>query len=687
MPMKELIPFWKKEKRFGRIVKSTIMKNIKTIGVIGAGKMGSALAQKFAQENFNVILCDQTNVLVETGLGSITTSFNEGVEKQVFSKEQITGYLSKLHGTIDLKELHVCDLIIEAIYEDFKAKSELFKRLEKIITKETILATNTSSFSVTELSGELNHPERFIGLHYFYHAAKNRLVEIIPGKLTNQETYESAKAFSVLSGKDAIISKDSYGFIVNRYFVPWLNEATRMLEENLTNIPTIEDVCIKVFGIGMGPFALMNATGIPVAYHSQKTLESLGSFYTVSKKLKSQSDSKQEWNLEGKISEEVSIRNTVKERMLGVIFLICSQLLDEKVCSATDINRGSRIGLKWKKGPVELMSQTGEEEVKQLIGQIVKKYKMELPKSIGEKFWHMESVTLEKNKNIAVITMNQPENLNALCEKSMQQLHENFSLADNDDTIDTIFITGSGKTFVAGADIKFFINKIKSNQIQDIIAFTHYGQKIFDAIDKSRKNVVAVLNGPTLGGGLELALCADMIIATPKATLAFPETGIGIFPGLCGTYRAQKKIGKGLAKYLVMTGKMLNASDAQTIGLVDAIVDPAEAMLFMNGSQKLPRKESKKLTAQWDTIRTIFENQTINELIDAADLSKNSEVITNIAHILKQKAPLALKITEQLMEESKRPCSDLENIRMIFSTEDALLGLSNIGKQVHFSSK
>ena len=112
----------------------------------------------------------------------------------------------------------------------------------------------SSSFSISELASSVKNPERFIGLHYFYHAAKNRLVEIIPGEKSSEEVLESAKIFSVQSGKDAISCRDAYGFVVNRFFVPWLNESARLLEENVANIATIDDVCMKSFGIGMGPF-------------------------------------------------------------------------------------------------------------------------------------------------------------------------------------------------------------------------------------------------------------------------------------------------------------------------------------------------------------------------------------------------------------------------------------------------
>ena len=171
------------------------MKIIKTVGIVGAGTMGAAIAQKFAQENFRVILADRNDDFVRNGIGKITKMLADGKERKVFSDEEVKTSLSNITGTSNLEDLKKCDLIVEAIFEDFNAKKELFKQLDGIVLPGTILATNTSSFSVTELAESVSHPERFIGLHYFYHAAKNRLVEIIPGENGDRSCGNSKSIF------------------------------------------------------------------------------------------------------------------------------------------------------------------------------------------------------------------------------------------------------------------------------------------------------------------------------------------------------------------------------------------------------------------------------------------------------------------------------------------------------------
>jgi len=391
------------------------MKMIKTVGVVGAGTMGSALAQKFAQEGFNVILADQSATLVEKGLNNIKSMLKEGVQRKVFTQSQVDIFLTHIKGTEKLTDLKECDLVIEAIYENFEAKTKLLKNLSKIVEASCILATNTSSFSVTELSAFVKNPERFIGLHFFYHAAKNRLVEIIPGESTSKEVLDSIKVFSALAGKDAISCTDAYGFVVNRFFVPWLNEAVRLAEKGIPK-EAIDKVCRKIFGIGMGPFELMNATGVSVAYHSEKTLEIFGPLYKVSPLLKLQAESGKPWPLDDieHCRPDTETEKIIRERMYGIVFLICIQILDEKICTATEINRGARIGLQWKKGPFDLMNELGIIEVVSLLMQIIYLYDLELPSSIGEYFWKTENIKSEKRDKSIIINIEQPETLNAL---------------------------------------------------------------------------------------------------------------------------------------------------------------------------------------------------------------------------------------------------------------------------------
>lgn len=666
------------------------MKLIKTVGVAGAGTMGSALAQKFAMEGFDVLLLDTSIEFVNKGLQRIKETLHEGVEKRIFTPEKADKVLSKIKGTSDINEMTNAGLVIEAIYENFEAKTGLFKKLDAVLPPHTIIATNTSSFSVTELAKNVSNPERFIGVHYFYHAAKNRLVEIIPGEKTSGETIKAMEIFSVQSGKDAIKCKDAYGFVVNRFFVPWLNESVHLLEEGIAAAGEIDAVCMKTLQIGMGPFALMNATGVPVAFHAEKTLEHFGNLYKVADMLKQQADKKEDWKIEPVDEKTVKqeIKNIINERLMGVIYFVCSELLDEKVCTPLELNRGARIGLAWRKGPVDLMKKAGEEEVRRLAGNIAKRYNSPVPESIGADFWNIEQIKLTFSGENAVITVDRPEDMNALNESVIKQLEEKFNMANSNASVKNIFITGTGKAFVAGADIKFFIDNIKSNSIDKIVNFTKYAQSVLSSIDNCNKKVITVLNGLTLGGGLELALCADIILALPGAVLAFPETGIGIYPGLGGTQRTQNKIGKELTKYLIFTGDMLSSKEAQKIGLVDKVIDINEMFELFRGDMQMPEiiknlsLEEKYLNVQKFFKNYVYGADNVNN-INAPDLDLLEKIISKI----KRKAPLAIKTAEKLIDERKGCESELEYLSYIFSSEDALLGLSSLGKKVEYNGK
>lgn len=271
-------------------------------------------------------------------------------------------------------------------------------------------------------------------------------------------------------------------------------------------------------------------------------------------------------------------------------------------------------------------------------------YHEKIPTGIEAKNWAMEFVTLEVNGSIATINMSRPEDMNALNEEVMGQLDCKFSQADARPDIKTIILTGSGKAFVAGADIKFFVKNIKSNNIDKIVTFTKYGQEVLEKIDKSTKKVVVILNGLALGGGMELALCADILLAVPKTKIAFPETGIGIYPGLGGTQRTALRVGKGLAKYLVLTGQMLGAKQALEIGLIDGIVQPNEIFDFISGEKVVPENPTTELSGEWKAIEFLYGANSYKSIIkgDYTNGGISAEAVAKLGKTMSFKAPIAM---------------------------------------------
>ena len=675
------------------------------IGIIGAGNMGSGIAQKTAQEGLSVVMVDTREEFVQRGIEKIEGTLLEAVERKILKPEKVDVIMGRLKGTTNMDEVADCDLVIEAVFEDLNVKKDLFNSLDGLCSEKTILATNTSSFYVDELAGSIKRPDRFIGLHFFYHPAKNRLLEIIPGSMTSDETLALAKKYSKLTGKTDIQVKDSPGFVVNRFYVPYVNEAVRVLDEGIANIPTIEKAAMKCLGIGMGTFQLMNLTGIPIHYHAQKTLyEKLGSFYGLAEGLVNQFEIGEKYSLEGEVEEEKI--DVVCDRLLGSVFFTATSLLDEKVADITDIDVGAKVGLRWRKGPFEIMNDIGINKSYRLVEQTLNPFKdVKIPEVLKtqkekNKPWDIRYVKYTRENHIGSIKISRPDALNALNRTMLEQIDRAFRKAEEDPETEVIVIEATGKAFVAGADIRFFVDNIRENKVYNNYDFAAYGHEILNRIDDCKKPVIVKMEGLTLGGGLELALSSDIIIATSNAVMGFPETGIGIYPGMGGTQRTSRYIGKELAKYLIFTGQIINAEDACDIGLVDYICEPVEIdhkvkELVAKGDFS-PNKtgNNEELPEEWKNIKDLFVDENIESWLGGEYLQSEDPIKQRIAKMISSKAPLALELANRIIDLGcERPLKDgleeeLAHLTEIFSTKDALTGLTNVGKKnIQFEGK
>jgi len=672
------------------------MAQIDKIGVIGAGNMGSGIVQKIAQEGIDVVMIDTRDEFVRRGTETIRKMLAEGVERKIFTPPQVDTVLSRITATTDLSAVADADLVIEAVFEDKGVKSELFKTLDGICAEKTILATNTSSFYVREFAEQVSRPDRFIGLHYFYHPAKNRLLEVIPHEGTSEQTVEKSLLAARLHGKTAILVKDAPGFAVNRFFVPFLNEAVRMLEEDVAGIATIEEAARRAFRIGMGPFMLMNVTGIPIAVHAATTLgNELGLFYAPAGKLREQKEKGENWNLDGRVDE--SRTGAVMDRFYGVCLGVAAQLVDEGVASIEDTDRGAKIGLRWLQGPFEIMNKIGIEKTYETVRMIADMYPdFEVPgllkkqKESGKPFV-FRFVDLDSRDGIAFITLNRPEAMNALNETVFQQLDEQFSRAEADEDVRAILFRGAGKAFVAGADIRYFVKKIKAGKIPDIVEFTRRGHRLLLRIENCSKPTICLLDGLSLGGGSELALSCQAIVATPAGSMAFPETGIGIYPGLGGMLRFSRHAGPGLAKYFTFTGETLNARDMLDLGIATRLAQPAEVDAAIRDllSRGLPDKYAeRKIPARFAGRAESCSRENVRKLMaglppEIADEAEAGKILKIIGF----KAPLAVRIANEIIDAQQGKSMaeaieiELGRLEEIFNTADALEGLSSLGRR------
>jgi enoyl-CoA hydratase/3-hydroxyacyl-CoA dehydrogenase len=304
--------------------------------------------------------------------------------------------------------------------------------------------------------------------------------------------------------------------------------------------------------------------------------------------------------------------------------------------------------------------------------------------------WAFRLVDLRIEGPLAHVIINRPEAMNALNEEVFQQLHERFQEAEKVPSVKAIVLEGTGKAFVAGADIRFFIDKIEQDRIEDIAAFTRRGHEILKNIDGSKKLVIARLDGLALGGGVELALTADVLVASERTTLGFPETGIGIYPGLGGTQRTPRYIGKELAKYLILTGRTIDARRAKDMGLVQYLVQSDKIDGFIRGFVSKARirragRPPKRLTAELEAIKRLFTDDNVVALL-SGKAPGEGETAQGIAKQISRKAPVALKLANRLIDEGLKGSLEagleleLRHLKEIFSTKDALVGLRAVGR-------
>ena len=683
------------------------MQPIQRVAIVGAGNMGSGIAQKSAQEEFDVQMVDREQQWVDRGQDIITKFLAEAVERRIFSPQQVADIQGRITGVVGVENTASdTDLVIEAVFEDFDIKSAVFQTLDEACDENTILASNTSSLSVNALADATGRPDRFVGLHFFYHPAKNRLVEVIPAAATSQQTVNRVVQYCKMLGKVVIVCGDRPGFVVNRFFVPWLNEACLLLQEGVGSAAQIDAIARKAFRIGLGPFGLMNLTGPPIALHSTDYLaEQLDtSRYDGAANLRELVAANAMWEIDGDESYTEAQFSQVSRRLYGVVFGVATQIVDEGVCSMEDVDRGAKVGLRWARGPFELMNKVGVKDSFKM----AEEYQQLCLDDNGETSWHLPAffttqaendaawdfsyVDTEISDGIATITINRPEAMNALNETVIEQLGTAVDAVNNNESVHTMVLDGAGKAFVAGADVKFFVDKIRSDSIPDIVEFTTNGHKVLNSIETSPKTTIALTTGLALGGGLELALCCDYRIGTRRTQFRFPETSIGIYPGLGGSQRPARISGIPLARWAVLGGNFMTAQIAYDIGLLTHLVEIASVDKAVKSCSKDGKPANKYLSQPTNIDSPVvkfaldfYSDDNLPTLLSGGcpeGYDAEDKTISRQLKNLKYTAPIALSVASELIDITATTSlteglqSELAKLTDIFSTRDALEGLS-----------
>ncbi len=245
---------------------------IRKVGIVGMGTMGSQIGIVCARGGFQTIMADLSEELIERGLRSIKSFLNSQVKKGKMTSEETDKILSLIGTTTDLtKALSDASLVIEAVFEDMDVKKELFKKMDGICPRETILGSNTSTLSITEMGGVTARPEKCVGIHFLIPAALTPLVELVRGLETSDETHIKAVDFLTRCGKETVTVSDSPGFVINRLYLPMVNEAFYVLESSLASAEDIDRSCVRGLNFPLGPLAAADAFGLDILLNCMRT--------------------------------------------------------------------------------------------------------------------------------------------------------------------------------------------------------------------------------------------------------------------------------------------------------------------------------------------------------------------------------------------------------------------------------
>ena len=675
------------------------MRPIGSVAIIGAGNMGSGIAQKSAQEQFDVQMVDREDQWVERGQSIIANFLDEAIERRIFRETEAEQIKARITGVVGTENVAKdTDLVIEAVFEDFDIKTAVFATLDEVCDEHTILASNTSSLSVNSLAEATGRPDRFVGLHFFYHPAKNRLIEIIPAETTSKQSLDAVEQYCKTMGKVVIICKDRPGFVVNRFFVPWLNEACLLLQEGVASAAAIDAVAEKAFRIGMGPFALMNLTGPPIALHSTDYLaEQLHcQRYTGAANLRKMVEEGGMWDIgeDSECSDETAA--VIQQRLMGQVFAVSAQIVEEEICSMEDVDRGAKVGLRWALGPFEVANRIGISEAVSMAQSYADLAEFELPNWFAELTEPLEFnyVDTHVDGEVATIRINRPEAMNALNEVVVVQLGNALDSLNSREDIKTIVLDGAGKAFVAGADVKFFVDKIQDDSFPDIYEFTARGHEVLNKLENSDKTTIALTTGLALGGGLELALACDYRIGTRRSQFRFPETSIGIYPGLGGTQRTPRICGIEAARFAVLAGNFLDAGSAASFGLLTHLVDPSEVEQTVSAISSSGKPSNKYPARPTDSSHPAaafaleFYNDANMESLAVGNCPEGfdpeDKMVSRQLKSLSRTAPIALSMASDLLNDAvltgdnlqQGLALELERLDDIFASSDAFEGLS-----------
>jgi enoyl-CoA hydratase/3-hydroxyacyl-CoA dehydrogenase len=668
------------------------MTTLKRVGVVGAGAVGSGIAQKVASEGYDVVLIDTKPDYLEQALIHLRKQLADSETQAYTVRDDTETILSRIQVSTDPQNLSDVQIVFEAVPEDRSTKINTFKNLNLVCKKDTVFATSASSWPVEEVFKAVSHPKRCLGVHFFDHPAEHALAEVVRTPKTSDTVFERALSILRMFGISTVVSKESPGFIVKRLQAAFLSEAVRLSSRGETNLVTIDAAAYDALGLSLGPFAMMNERGIGIARHMSRGLaQQLGNLYSQPERLKAQESSGDAWPLDGEIDQKK--KREIADRFRGLAILVGTAIASEGIAQPEDIDLGARLGIGWKMGPFELANKIGVSEATELAAAIVQTEDVDMPPMLrdqhgGETLWPLKYVSCKISGEIATVSISRPDVMNALSDVVIAQIDQVLDKIEADHAIRVIVFSGSGRVLPSGLEPSFIVEKISQNKVEDILAVHRLAGKVLTRISMLPQTTIARADGLSMGAGIELGLACDLILAGPRATFVFPETGWGIHCGFGATQRLPRKVGKAIGKYVLMTGEQLDAYAAFRLGIVDAVTDSEETIdtiiADLATGESLSAEDAIPTPEELATI-SLFNANHSTAILEGR-LPENNPAAERIGNLLKGKAPVALKLIDKLIDDGlglelqKALHWELASLELILQTKDALIGLESVGK-------
>lgn len=537
------------------------------------------------------------------GENGIQDELTKAQARRILSREDARIVLSRIQLFTDYRPTQEStNLVFEAIKEDPQIKARFFAELDRFYPPGVMFFSNTSTIPLSDIFKSVSPERRRVcgGIHYFHRVHQNKGLEATWLPETSTRTKDQIRAMCVRAGKVFLETKrDRPGMIVDRIFVPLLNESVRMMEELEKQGYSRPDACATVdraacegLGIGLGPFPLMNATAIHIGWLSAAYLGStLGSFYAPATSLETQgrryleSKGTDLWPENGASSDDRGLLRSIGERLKGVVFGVATEILEEGVGDLETIETGTQVCLRWMRGPFRMMNaeKEGVRGALKLVEGVGGRYSgsFSVPLILKERAgtgrsWNTADIRSVKQGRVLTILVNRPHVENALNAGVMAQIHRVLERGIKDPEVELIVNTSRGrKSKVSGFDVLFFYEAIRDKKLDRIRkAVQKYCHPLIDALWTCPKPTLDLINGLVLGGGLEYSLAQRFRVASSRAYFSFPETTLGIHPDLKGIPMAIHRLGAKTARWMILLSPLVDAKAALGLGLVDLVVHP-----------------------------------------------------------------------------------------------------------------